>query len=643
MSMVGLGVLAGCEDDRRYTTTQPRAVAAGVCDSLVHETTSLADEYTFDQDCAVDYLRTAGCDFGLDPNEDGERIASSAIEDMHNDPANCTRGLSCSGCEDGDSLESVGTCAELARFSHFTESEWRDLQHQCPVQQQPDPDGCAIEGVQFSADEMECAFQFFSGMTCEECFDLFDSRVCEDAFNDEDVCRRGAMCTGCDDGDSRDNGVSCEEIAGYSYFGPVAAGVLLDHVLAYPCEEACEPACNGRTCGDDGCGGTCGACADDETCDNQGLCSPAGCTIEGTYFEDWQVTCSQTFFENATCDECNAVLDSRTCEDAIDDAAACQIGGTCTGCDDGDTRDDGVTCEEIAAYSYFGAAAGQALFEYVNADPSCGEPDLVVEGIPLTQEQAAAILVTANGASQHQLDEEAGLDARAATNIVETRPLATIEELAAVSYVGATAIGLLRDYAEIWEAPEEPEEPDPDPDAGCDAITVATHANADVTDFARLIELGTMLDWPAYELHSVQAAGCPTFMDDVATQDEMLWALWDQTYYWNRDDVPAHMLDNGAWTTGGSQFQSALARALVVLGERIDDGDWDPDATPEGADLYARRQALVDAMSAGVIADPGNYVEIFMGIEACECSEEAVGLVNLTDLTVIIVHQTPRC
>lgn len=38
--------------------------------------------------------------------------------------------------------------------------------------------------------------------------------------------------------------------------------------------SVCQPNCGGRECGDDGCGGTCGTCADElkETCDTSGLC-----------------------------------------------------------------------------------------------------------------------------------------------------------------------------------------------------------------------------------------------------------------------------------------------------------------------------------------------------------------------------------
>jgi hypothetical protein len=42
--------------------------------------------------------------------------------------------------------------------------------------------------------------------------------------------------------------------------------------------EVCEPACDGRECGPDGCGGTCGTCGADEVCDETpGLCKPQGC------------------------------------------------------------------------------------------------------------------------------------------------------------------------------------------------------------------------------------------------------------------------------------------------------------------------------------------------------------------------------
>lgn len=44
-----------------------------------------------------------------------------------------------------------------------------------------------------------------------------------------------------------------------------------------PCFDGtcCNPSCDGSSCGDDGCGGSCGACADDETCEDSAcVCAP---------------------------------------------------------------------------------------------------------------------------------------------------------------------------------------------------------------------------------------------------------------------------------------------------------------------------------------------------------------------------------
>jgi MYXO-CTERM domain-containing protein len=45
----------------------------------------------------------------------------------------------------------------------------------------------------------------------------------------------------------------------------------------YDCSDAsalpCAPACSGRVCGDDGCGGTCGACTSGQTCSGSGQCT----------------------------------------------------------------------------------------------------------------------------------------------------------------------------------------------------------------------------------------------------------------------------------------------------------------------------------------------------------------------------------
>ena len=61
--------------------------------------------------------------------------------------------------------------------------------------------------------------------------------------------------------------------------------------------------------------------------------------------------------------------------------------------------------------------------------------------------EAKAILAVANGATLDELDVEVGLDQRAARGIVEARPLESIAELDAVSYVGASALLAIQGYA----------------------------------------------------------------------------------------------------------------------------------------------------------------------------------------------------
>ena len=45
------------------------------------------------------------------------------------------------------------------------------------------------------------------------------------------------------------------------------------------CKQTCEPDCDGKECGENGCGGFCGTCADGLACSNY-LCSAGKCSPE---------------------------------------------------------------------------------------------------------------------------------------------------------------------------------------------------------------------------------------------------------------------------------------------------------------------------------------------------------------------------
>jgi DNA uptake protein ComE-like DNA-binding protein len=107
------------------------------------------------------------------------------------------------------------------------------------------------------------------------------------------------------------------------------------------------------------------------------------------------------------------------------------------------------TIAEIDAVSYVGDSALQALVGYAQANgwiPAGDDFYGIVEGLSLTRSQADAALRTANEESQVVLDEDVGLDSRAAAGIVAGRPFADLETVAAVSYVGPSAIQALVDY-----------------------------------------------------------------------------------------------------------------------------------------------------------------------------------------------------
>jgi hypothetical protein len=110
------------------------------------------------------------------------------------------------------------------------------------------------------------------------------------------------------------------------------------------------------------------------------------------------------------------------------------------------TRDDNPfdSIEELDAVPQVGPATIKAIDAYLAARNAPN--DLVIEGVSLSTSLAVQIVALCNTASHAVLDDDVGLDTRAATAIVAARPLADIQAVAAASYVGSSAIARLRDY-----------------------------------------------------------------------------------------------------------------------------------------------------------------------------------------------------
>jgi hypothetical protein len=70
------------------------------------------------------------------------------------------------------------------------------------------------------------------------------------------------------------SGLMCKAAAGWD--GPTGLGT--PNAAALAGGGTCTPACTGKNCGDDGCGGSCGSCPSGETCSSGGVCEGGGCT-----------------------------------------------------------------------------------------------------------------------------------------------------------------------------------------------------------------------------------------------------------------------------------------------------------------------------------------------------------------------------
>jgi len=107
-------------------------------------------------------------------------------------------------------------------------------------------------------------------------------------------------------------------LVGYAFFSPVG------NMMCGPCgcrgeDCTCTPGCAGKVCGSDGCGGSCGTCPANQTCNANGQCviGPANC--------NWiRSVCGS----NPTCTLCCWNVNTPKYEETCGPAGC--IGGVCT-------------------------------------------------------------------------------------------------------------------------------------------------------------------------------------------------------------------------------------------------------------------------------------------------------------------------
>ena len=300
------------------------------------------------------------------------------------------------------------------------------------------------------------------------------------------------------------------------------------------------------------------------------------------------------------------------------------------------TKDDDKydTVEEVDAVPQIGPAALDALSAYVHANgwvPEGDDPLGTWDGVAFTVDEAEVVVAFVNQASVAELDDDVPLDARAANNVVAARPIATVHQLSSVAYVGNASMSAIKTYAMALAYA----------DGEC-APSISPRSNAAATRFNELLELSTMGDWPYSSVAAQQVDGCDDWSGNAEATATMNAALVSSAFG-NWDDVPTDVQRVGDWNEGGERFSWMLWRALDAIVDRTDGGSWDPSANVEDAALYAERETLVQLLEAQAAADPTRYQELEVVLDMEECSERAVGRVDLTTGEMLIVHEFPHC
>ena len=143
-----------------------------------------------------------------------------------------------------------------------------------------------------------CVVISLSAMACSGASPLGDDGL-TDVVGSDVAAEDGANCTpDCANRECGDDG--CGGNCGAC---PVAAPTCTDAGL---CAATCSPVCAGKLCGDDGCGGNCGDCPDDAP-----VCSPDGSCGLSCVSDCANKTCGA----DGCGGDCGVCGDSEVCED----------------------------------------------------------------------------------------------------------------------------------------------------------------------------------------------------------------------------------------------------------------------------------------------------------------------------------------
>ena len=232
----------------------------------------------------------------------------------------------------------------------------------------PDCDGkaCGPDGCGGSCGDCVAGEMCYPDGTCAVCTPDCDGKVCGsdgcegtcgDCLEGESCMADGSACVvgGPDScaglcGGQAESGCWCDATCfGYGDCCEDICDFCADDFPAIEpdgCGE-CIPDCEGMVCGSDGCGGTCGECAENSVCSDTGdACLP--CTCDGKVCgEDLCGTSCGECAENTYCSEAGDEVIACTCDGKVCGADEC--GNPCGTCTDGKACDGAGQCVDIPA------------------------------------------------------------------------------------------------------------------------------------------------------------------------------------------------------------------------------------------------------------------------------------------------------
>ena len=374
------------------------------CEACVCELDSFCCESAWDEICVGECIADCGGCATIESCGDG---TCDGIETCSNCPADCGCGDDgvcvggqcctpwCGGKNCGDD-GCGGTCGECAEGESclsgvcFAPVEGPG----CVATEVAGCEGCDCEACACEMDSYCCETKWdaICVSECQACGSCIPEAECGNSLcepaEDCGTCAGDCTCAPnwvCEEGVCVDPGGCVPACDGKDCGADGCGGSCGDCAEGFACdvdgmcvEDICEADCTDKLCGDDGCGGSCGDCADGEVCSDAGVCGAPVLSCEGICGDPADgCYCDEACFENGdccvdVCDFCGDLEGCGACEPDCDGKECGDDGceGSCGVCDAGECT-EGV-CVVVAECGN-GTVEGDETCE---ADGDCGDNEI---------------------------------------------------------------------------------------------------------------------------------------------------------------------------------------------------------------------------------------------------------------------------